>query len=125
MKLDETTSQKLKDERIQIEDLSDWHFVDKLSRNSYYQIGNENILKLLNNNICSFQQIVDKFKSIRYDRVSCLCKLLDKHQLFLFEKDRKEEPNQHLNIHKKQTTPKLGESYEQTYKRFFTRFNHN
>ena len=64
------TLQKLKDGKIQFEDLSDLCFFDP---DSYFkqqiQTKHEkNILDLLNNDICSFKQIVDKYKKLKDTR---------------------------------------------------------
>lgn len=61
MKLTDELIQDLKDKKISLYDLDDRYFVN-IPKN-YTE--SENVLQLLNNNICSFKSIVNKFKFIK------------------------------------------------------------
>ena len=83
MKLSKKELQELKNKTLQIEDLDEAFFIE--SENS------KNILNLLNNNVCSFKEIVDKFESIEdYDGSTSLYKLFTLRDLLkdLIESNR-------------------------------------
>lgn len=82
MLLSEKTLQKLKALRDlgfdAIEDLRDQYFVNLEDESEI-----ENVLKLLDENICDFKQLVDKFKKMGEDsHSSCLDMLLGNIELF-------------------------------------------
>ena len=67
MKLPENIVQKLKDKKISFNKLSDRYFADSLNPKDstsveYFEV--KNIQLLLNNDICSFKQLVDRAKSL-------------------------------------------------------------
>lgn len=95
MYLSDKKLQYLKNRALQFEDLDDaylatYHiegYSDSDEEELCIDIEDENILKLLNNNICSFKEIVDRVKKMKEvsfnDQTACYFNsLLDKHRLF-------------------------------------------